>query len=53
MYGERKVREAYERNYRATLQYIGEHIAWYSAADRNLKAADGAVPAHVAVEGAG
>lgn len=52
MYAERKVREAYERSYRADREFLGTHIRWHTIAEVNMKAAHGTVPAHQAVEGA-
>jgi hypothetical protein len=52
MYGERRVREAYERTRQADRQYFGAHFAWFQAGDLNLKAHQGTVPAHQAIAGA-
>ena len=51
MYGERRVREAYERCNQADRQFFAAYFAWLRAAEVNLKAAHGTVPAHQAVEG--
>jgi hypothetical protein len=51
MYGERRVREAYERSRQADVRSVSAHVAWFHAADLNLKAGNGTVPAHQAVEG--
>ena len=52
MYGERRVREAYERSNQADRQFFATYFAWLSAAEVNLKVAQGTVPAHQAIEGA-
>jgi len=52
IYGERKVREAYERSRQADRQYLAAHFAWAHAASLNLKVAQGTVPGHLAVDGA-
>ena len=50
MYGERRVREAYERCNQADRLFFAAYFAWFSAAELNLKACNGTVPAHYAVE---
>jgi hypothetical protein len=52
MYAERKVREAYERSYKADREFLGTYIRWHTIAEVNTKAAHGTVPAHQAVDGA-
>lgn len=52
MYGERRVRVAYERCNQADRQFFAAYFVWLRAAEVNLKAAQGTVPAHQAVEGA-
>jgi hypothetical protein len=51
MYGERGVREAFERYGEADKQFVIAFIGWRKAAELNSKAARGDVPAHQAVEG--
>lgn len=51
MYGERRVRQAYERYGQADKAFVMAFIDWRAVADRNLKAARGEVPAHQAVAG--
>jgi hypothetical protein len=51
MYGERRMREAYERSRQADVQSLSAHVTWFHAADLNLKAGNGTVLAHQAVEG--
>jgi hypothetical protein len=51
IYGERKVREAYERSRQADRQFLAAHFAWFHAGNLNLKVHQGTVPAHQAVEG--
>jgi hypothetical protein len=52
IYGERKVREAYDRSRRADLQALTAHVAWFQAGNLNLKIHRGEVPAHQEIEGA-
>jgi hypothetical protein len=51
IYGERKVREAYERSRQADRQYLAAHFAWFHSGNLNLKVHQGTVPAHQAIEG--
>lgn len=51
MYGERSVREAFERYGEADKQFVIAFIGWRKTAEMNLKAARGDLPAHQAVEG--
>jgi hypothetical protein len=51
MYGERRVRQAYERYGQADKKFVIAFIGWHAAANRNLKADRGEVPAHEAVTG--
>ncbi len=51
MYGERGVREAFERYGEADKQFIMAFIGWRKAAELNVKADRGDVPAHLAIEG--
>jgi hypothetical protein len=48
-YGERKVREAYERYLQSEAQVMVSCIDWYHAATTNLKVSQGAAPGHLAV----
>jgi hypothetical protein len=52
IYGERRVREAFERTRQADRQYLAAHIAWFCAGDLNLKVHQGTVPAHQEIAGA-
>lgn len=52
MYGERRVRQAFERYGHADKNWVIAFIGWHAVAERNLKANRGDVPAHEAVEGA-
>jgi hypothetical protein len=52
MYGERSVREAFERCFEADKKFLIAFIAWHAAAELNLKAAREEVPGHQAVDGA-
>jgi hypothetical protein len=51
MYGERRVREAFGRYGQADKDFVIAFIGWHAAADLNLKADRGEVPAHEAVTG--
>lgn len=52
MYGERRVRDAYERCRQADREFLGAYFRWFHAARLNLQADQGTVPAHQAIEGA-
>jgi hypothetical protein len=51
MYGERRVRQAFERYGQADKKFVIAFIGWRAAADRNLKADRGEIPVHEAVAG--
>jgi hypothetical protein len=51
MYGEPRVREAYQRYGEADRDFVVAFIAWRHAAQQNLQADRGEVPAHDAVSG--
>jgi len=44
IYGERKVREAYERSRQADRKYLAAHFAWFHAGNLNLKVHQGRFP---------